>query len=225
MTDVLVFAFLRFARLDENRGVLSLENLHAGFFVRADDHFAVLIQDRSFDVQLADVPSLAIEAGIMAVEPVDAAVRLQVGGVQDTPDGRARHRFLGVPVDQDGREVIEAPLTGGATVLGRFAGGQRDDFELFIGGKSSAADRNEEHLEGQRGRARENGFAKASRYCGCNQIRWRPVDSKADPQPPTAGSAGRERPTLAEWNELGSEPASVSLLRRPRQPAQQMVLA
>lgn len=142
MTDVLVFAFFRFARLDENRRVLSLKDLHAGLLVRADDQFAVLIQDRSIDVQLTNVVCLGIKVGIVAVEPVDAAVRLQVGVVQDAPYGRARHRFLGVPVDQDGREIVETPLTGGAIMLRRFAGGERDDFELLIGGKSSAADRN-----------------------------------------------------------------------------------
>jgi len=225
VTDVLVFAFFWLARLDGNRGMLSLEDLHAGLFVRTDDQFAVLIQDRSIDVQLADVASLGIEVGIVAVEPVDAAVRFQIGGIQDAPDGRARHRFLGVPVDQDGSEIVEAPLTGGAIMLGRFAGGERDNFELVIGGKSSAADRNAEHLEGQRGRARESGIAKESPCCDCNRIRWRPVDSKADPRRPTAGSAGCERPTPAEWNELGSEPASVFLLRGPRQLAEQMALA
>jgi hypothetical protein len=225
VTDVLVFAFFRFARLHGNRGVLSLEDLHAGLFVRADDEFAVLIQDRSFDVQVADVVGLGIEVGIVAVEPVDAAVRLQVSGVQDTPDGRARHRIRGVPVDQDGREIVEAPLTGGAIMLGRFAGGERDDLELFVGGKSPAADRSGEHLEGQRGRDQESGFAKESRCCDCNRPRWRPVDWKADPRTPTAGSAGCETPTLAEWNELGSEPASAFPFRGPRRLAEQMALA
>jgi len=225
VTDVLVFAFFWLARLDGNRGMLSLEDLHAGLFVRADDQFAVLIQDRSFDVQLADVVSPGIEVGIVAVEPVDAAVRLQVGGVQDTPDGRARHGFLGVPVDQDGREIVEAPLTGRAIMLGRFAGGQRDDLELFVGGKSSAADRNGEHLEGQRGRVRESGCAKESRCCDCNRPRGRPVDWKADPRPPHAGSAGCETPTLAEWNELGSEPASAFRFRHPTRLVEQMALA
>ena len=56
-------------------------------------------------------------------------------------------------VDQLGREIVEAPLTGDAIMLAGFAGGQRDDFELFVGGKSSAADRNAEHLAGQPARA------------------------------------------------------------------------
>ena len=47
VTDVFVFAFFGFARLDQNRGMFALEDLHAGLFVRADDQFAVLVQDRS----------------------------------------------------------------------------------------------------------------------------------------------------------------------------------
>jgi hypothetical protein len=216
VTDVLLFAFFRFARLDGNGRVLSLKDLHARLFVRADNQFAALIQSRSADVQLTNVPGLGIEIGVMAVEPVDAAVRLQVGGVQDTPDGRARHGFLSVAVDQHGREIVETPLTGGAIMLGRLAGGQRDNFKLFIGGKSSAADRDAERLEGQRGRAGESGCAKESRCCDCNRTHWRPVDSKADPQCSTAGSAGCERPMLAEWNELGSEPANAVQFGGPR---------
>ena len=43
MTDVFMLAFLRFAGLGRYRGVFPLENLHAGFFVTADDQLAVLI--------------------------------------------------------------------------------------------------------------------------------------------------------------------------------------
>ena len=37
VADVFVFAFFGLAGLDQNRGVLSLEDLHAGLFVAADD--------------------------------------------------------------------------------------------------------------------------------------------------------------------------------------------
>ena len=105
------------------------------------------------DVQLADVLRLGVEVRIVAVEPIDTAMGFDVGRSQNTPDGRARHRFVGMAVDQLGREIVEAPLTGDAIMLAGFAGGQRDDFELFVGGKSSAADRNAEHLAGQPARA------------------------------------------------------------------------
>jgi hypothetical protein len=158
--DVFVFASFGFARFDQDRGMFSLEDLHAGFFVGTDDQLAMLIQDGSLDIQLADVLGLGVEVGIVAVEPIDAAMGFDVGGIQDTPDGGARHRFVGVAVDQLGGEVVEAPLTGDAIMLAGFAGGQRDDFQLFVGGKSPVADRSVEHLVGQRDRAEETVCAK-----------------------------------------------------------------
>ncbi len=160
MTDVFVLAFFGLAGLDGNGGMLSLEDLHAGLFVAADDQLAVLVQDGGLDVQLADVLSLGIEIGIVAVEPIDAVMGFDVGRIEDTPDGGAMHRLVGMPVDQDGREIIKAPLTGNAIMLAGLAGRQRDDFQLFVGGKSSVADRSVEHLADQRGRVEENACAK-----------------------------------------------------------------
>ncbi len=160
VTDVFVLAFFGFARFRENGGMLALEDLHAGLFVGANDEFAVLIQGGRLDVQLADVLRFGVEVGIVAVEPIDAAMGFEVGRIQDTPDGGAGHRFAGVAVDQLGGEIVEAPLAGDAIMRAGFAGGQGDDFELFIGGKSSVADRTAEHLEGQQDRAEDNGNAK-----------------------------------------------------------------
>jgi hypothetical protein len=225
VTDVFVFAFLGFARLDQNRGMLALEDLHAGFFVGANDQLALLVQAGRLDIQLADVLSFAVKVGIVTVEPVDTAMRFQVGFVQDTPDRGAMHGVFGVAIDQDSREVVEAPLTGNAIMLAGFAGGQRDDFQLFVGGKSSGADRSGEHLEDQQVRAEDSGFAKGPRCCDCTRTRWQPANWTADPWLPTAKSSGNGRPTLAEWNGLGSEPATVFVLRGPRQSLEQMDLA
>lgn len=202
VTDVFMLAFFGFAWLGQNRGMFSLEDLHAGFFVRANDQIAVLIEDGSLDVQLADVLSLGVEVGIVAVEPIDTAMGFDVGRVEDTPDGAARHRFVGMAVDQLGREIVEAPLTGDAIMLAGFAGGQRDDFELFVGGKSSVADRSVEHLADQPDRAQESVRAKEPRCCGRSQTRWQPGDWKADPWQPAARSADSERPRLAAWSGL-----------------------
>ena len=201
VANVLMLAFFGFAGLDRNRGMLALEDLHAGLFVGADDQLAVLIQDGSLDVELADVLRLGVEVGIVAVEPIDTAVRLQVGLVEDAPDGRAMHRFVGVPIDQDSSKIVEAPLTGDAIMFARLAGGQGDDFQLFVGGKSSVADRNAEHLEGQRDRAEESVCAIKQRCCERSRTRWRPANWTADPWPPGAGSADNGRPRLVAWNE------------------------
>src|SRR5271170_700927 len=103
-------------------------------------------------------------------------------------------------VDQDGGEIVEAPLTGEAIMLGCFAGGQRDDFELFVGGKSSVDDRTAEHLEGQQGHAQGSVCAKERRCCACSRTRWQLGDWTADPGRPSAGSADNGRPKLAAWN-------------------------
>ena len=161
MTDVFMLAFFGFAWLDRDRGMFALENLHAGLFVAAEDQLTVLIQDGCLDVQLANVLSFGVEIGVVTVEPVDALVRLEVGFVQDAPDGGAMHRFVGVAIDQFGGEIVKAPLAGEAIMCRRFAGSQREDFELFLGGKSSVADPTAEHLAGQRSRAVDSVFARA----------------------------------------------------------------
>jgi hypothetical protein len=223
--DVLVFAFLGFAWLNWNRGMLSLKDLHASLFVRADDQLPMLIQDGSLDIQLANVLRLGVEVGIVAVEPIDAAMRLHVGCVQNTPDGGAFHRFVGVPIDQLGGEIVETPLTGDAIMLAGFAGGQRDHFELLVGGKSSAVDRTVEHLEDQPSRFGDNEFARELPYCDYNQTRWQPVNWTADPRLQAARRVDNGSPEPAGWNGLGSAPASVLALQGPRQSVEQMDLA
>ena len=160
------------------------------------------------DVQFADVLSLDVEVGIVAVEPIDAAMGFDVGRIQDTPDSGARHGFVSVAVDQLGREIIKAPLAGNAIMLAGFAGGQDDDFELFIGGKSSGADRSVEHLEGRQGRGQDSECAKEPRCSARSRTRWQLGDWTADPWQPSAVSIDTGRPKLAGWNGPGSEPAS-----------------
>jgi len=225
VADVFVLAFFGLAWLGQNRGVFSFEDLHAGFFVGANDHLALLIEDGSLDVQLADVLSLGVEVGIVAVEPIDTAMGFEVGRIQDTPDGGARHRLVGVAVDQLGREIVEAPLAGDAIMVAGFAGGQGDDFELFVGGKSSVADRNAEHLAGQRDRAEESVCATERPCCEHSRTRYRPASWTADPWLPIVRSADNERLKLAGWNGLGSKPPSVPVFQGPRQSQVQMDLA
>jgi hypothetical protein len=65
-------------------------------------------------------------------------------------------------------------------MLAGFAGSQRDDFELFAGGKSSVADRSVEHLAGQRDPAGESACAIERRCCERNRTRWQLGDWTAD---------------------------------------------
>ena len=50
MPDVLVLAFLRLPRCHGLRGVLPLQNLHAGLFIGADDHTALLEEAQGIEI-------------------------------------------------------------------------------------------------------------------------------------------------------------------------------
>jgi hypothetical protein len=47
---------------------------------------------------------------------------------------------MAVAINEFACQIVEAPLTGQAIMVGGFAGRQVDDFELFGGGKSSGGD-------------------------------------------------------------------------------------
>ena len=50
MPDVLVLTFFRLARCERLCGVFALENLHAGLFVAANDHTALLKEAEGVEV-------------------------------------------------------------------------------------------------------------------------------------------------------------------------------
>jgi hypothetical protein len=50
MTDVLVLAFFRFAWRHGLRGVFALQNLHAGFFIAANDETALLKEPLGMEI-------------------------------------------------------------------------------------------------------------------------------------------------------------------------------
>lgn len=159
VANVFVFAFFGFAWFGCDRGMLALEDLHAGFFIAADDQFSLLIQHGSLHVESADRVRFAVEVWIVTVEPINAAMGFEVRFVEDAPDGGTRHRLVRVTIDQDGRQVVDAPVTGDAIMRAGLAGGDGDDFELFVGGKSSGADRSEARPAAQRDAAVQNEYA------------------------------------------------------------------
>jgi hypothetical protein len=77
VAGVFVLASFGLARLDRPSGVFPFEDLHARLFVRTDNQPALLIELGSIHVQLAYFPGLLVEVRVMAVEPIDALVRLQ----------------------------------------------------------------------------------------------------------------------------------------------------
>jgi len=91
MADVCVFSFLRLAGLDSLRRIFPLENLHASLFVDADDEPAFMIETKSVEIQLTDVPGFQGTIGVMAMQPIHTPMGFEVGGIENPPEGRAAH--------------------------------------------------------------------------------------------------------------------------------------
>src|SRR5207253_652520 len=73
------------------RLVQPLQSLDAGLLIDGDHQLALLKQVEGVQVQLADVQRLDLKSGIVAFEPIAAAVGLQVGRRQDALDSAAAH--------------------------------------------------------------------------------------------------------------------------------------
>src|SRR5919205_2150901 len=91
MADILGLAFFWLARLHWLGGRAALQNLHTRFFISADDYAPLLVKAQRMGIELTDVMRLGLEVGIVAIEPVHAPMRLEVGLLQDTPDAGATH--------------------------------------------------------------------------------------------------------------------------------------
>src|SRR6266481_4342800 len=89
MADILMLAFFWLTRLHGLGGRAALQHLHARFFIGADDEASRLVEAQRLDRELTDVLRLGRKIWIVAVEPVDAPRRLEVGLLQDTPDAGA----------------------------------------------------------------------------------------------------------------------------------------
>src|SRR4029450_2829621 len=139
MADVLMLTFFRFARLHRLGGGSSLQNLHTGLFVGADDYAPLLVETERMDIELTDVVGLGFEVWIVAIEPVHAPMRLEVCLLQDTPKTGATHG--GPPVLWgSGAQIVEAPPGGRTMIRGRFPGRHRQHIHPLRGGKSAAGD-------------------------------------------------------------------------------------
>src|SRR6266404_557844 len=216
MANVFLLAFLRFARLRQLRGIFALQNLHAGLFVRADQQTSLLVKTWCVDVQLANLPRLGLEIGVMAVEPIDTAMRFEVGVVQDAPDRRAAHRCGVGLVDNRGSDVIQTPTRSRTVVVSGFTAGYGDDIHLCRGGKSPVADPTAGHLANQRGPVRESGCATGQQYGGRSQLRPRSASWVAGLGRRHARSADNERRGPEEWNWHGSGIPTARVPRRTK---------
>jgi len=139
VSDIVLLASRGLAGFSRSRGVGTTQRLHSRLFITADHQSPPLVHYGCRDVQLANRLSLGVEVGVVAVEPIDATVGLQVGLVESPPNGRATHgqRVSGL-VDQGGSEVIQRPTGGRTTSLLGCAARQIDQIEPLGGGKNVA---------------------------------------------------------------------------------------
>lgn len=148
MTDVLVLAFFRLARLHRLSRISTLQNLHAGLFVGTDDQAPLMVEGERIAIELTDITCLGLEVWIVAVEPVHAPMWMEVCHLEDTPDTGATHRPRPLVLLEGGDQIIEAPPGGGTMRIGRFPGCHRQHVDPLRGGKSAAGDPSAVHPAG-----------------------------------------------------------------------------
>jgi len=154
----------------------------------------------------------------MAVQPIDALVRLQVGLVQDTPDGRAADRFVRSLVEDRRRDVAERPAGCRAAVFRRLAGRNRDDVNLRGGGKRGAVAPSVVHLANRAVPVRGTGLAIGRPCVENSPTRPRSASSAAGRALRPAGQSVPGRPTTAAWTQLVRSSPTAHAVHRPTQP-------
>lgn len=149
MADVFVFPLFWFPRLYRLGGVGTLENLHPRFFVGTDDEAPLLEETERLRIELTDIVSLGVEVGIVAVEPVHAPMRFEVGLLQEAPEAGATHGLRPQALPEGDDQIIQTPPGRGTMVRGGFLGGHRQHIDPISGGKSAAGDLRAAHLAGR----------------------------------------------------------------------------
>ena len=148
MADRLVLAFFWLARLHWLGGRAALQNLPTRFCIGADDHAALLVAVQRLDRELTEVMRLGLEVWIVAIEPVHASMRLEVGLLQETPEAGATHGLQ--PMRRECRvQVVKTPPSGGTMQRGRFPGCHRQPLNSRRGGKRAAGDPSAGHPAGR----------------------------------------------------------------------------
>src|SRR5262247_2022046 len=151
------------------------------------------------EIELTDSLGLGRKVGIVAVEPIHTAMRLEIGLLQDTPDAGATQAMQPL-LPECGDQVIETPPGGGAMIRGRFLGRHRQDLDTFRGGKCAAGVPSAAHLAGPGSRAPGSADATGQPYGAHRPSRWPRADWRGGLARRFGGSADSERPTLGEWN-------------------------
>src|SRR5262245_28790467 len=198
--DILKLAFLRLARLGRQGRCRPIQHLHPGLLIAAQHQPPLPVETRCIDIQLTHLLGFGLEVGVVAVEPVDALVRLEVAAVEDAPD-RGPTDGLGVSlVDDGGGDLVESPAIDGSVVLSGLAGGGGHDGDARLGGKSSGACRSAARPEVRPGHAGRSVRAIARRCGGHSPKGWRYPGWRGCRLGRRAGRCGSGRRETGGWN-------------------------
>jgi hypothetical protein len=111
--------------------MFALENLHARLLVHTDDQASLFVKAQGVPLQGTEVSGLGLERRIMAIQPVDTAMRFEVGLVEHPPEGGAVHRpGPGVGVENR-RHVIKAPARGWIVMVCRSTRRERQNINAL----------------------------------------------------------------------------------------------
>ena len=116
-----------------------------------------------------------LEVWVVAVEPIDTAVRVEVRLIQQAPDTRTTHGPEAL-ILKGGDQVVEIPACSRAMVRGGFTRCHRQHIQTRCGGKSAAADPGAAHRAGHGGRLADSAYANGQQYGGYSGTPWPPED-------------------------------------------------
>src|ERR1700722_1372371 len=225
IADVLELTLGRLAGQGRQGGVLPPEDLHPRLFIAAEHQSALLVEAWGVEVQLANVFGFGVEAGVMTVEPVNTLMGLEVGLRQDALDGATVHGpMVGLVYDGKG-QFIQGPRSIRRLVVLRLAAGQREDVQLFVGGKSSGAYRGGGHLAVLVSLWRQNVRANGRSYGGCSPVRQRCSGSRGCRPRRRARQCDTEKRGLAEWSGRAPSLRGGRAIQEPVRRLQQRDLA
>ncbi len=151
-------------------GILALQGLDAGFFIDAQHQFAVLVHTGRVQIELGDVQGFGLKIGVRAVQPLGAAMRLEVVAVEDAVDGAAAHVAVVAVLDDLKGQVLQRPMRDRQIQLGRFGGRQHDDLMTVFRGKKSSEHRCEEGRPNRPDVEQRSVSATCPRWQGRNRI-------------------------------------------------------
>lgn len=167
VANVLELATFRPTCFHRPTRILPLEGLDAGLFIDRQHQLVVLVQARGIEIEPGDVQGFCFKVGVVAVQPLCTAVRLEVVAVENPVDGTATHLLVVGVLDDLDRQVVQRPVRDRQIQLGRLGGRQHDDLMPIFRGKKSS----EHHCE--EGRPSRRGVRQRSVSATCPPCRRR----------------------------------------------------